>query len=302
MISIQGPASETRLSGLLDAAVLPAEERGHRERVCAGSRIRAVRATHTGEPGFDLRVPRDRRPAMMAMPRAPAIPWIGLSARETLRIEAGVPRYGVDMDADTLLLETALQQAVRFTKGCDPGQETVERIHSRGHVNRRLVGLTTSYPTPETPCATWAASSARQPRRGSVASSPRDTSTGITSSLAAGSPSETETWRSTPALPIRRGGTSPVPGKKLHQAGNSIEPDRGGARIPAPARGNLDSTTKVRLPPLIGRGRGEIPSLQPRVGRDPHQHSAPRSMRPCSPLVQGRLVPSIPRATPEPRR
>ncbi len=141
MISIQGPASETLLSGLLDAAALPAEELSHRERVCAGSRIRAVRATHTGEPGFDLLVPRDRLPAMMALPRARAIPWIGLNARETLRIEAGIPRYGVDMDADTLLLETGLQHAVSFTKGCYLGQETVERIHSRGHVNRRLVGL-----------------------------------------------------------------------------------------------------------------------------------------------------------------
>ena len=45
------------------------------------------------------------------------------------------------MDAQTLLLETGLDDAISFTKGCYLGQETVERIHSRGHVNRRLVGL-----------------------------------------------------------------------------------------------------------------------------------------------------------------
>src|SRR5919106_336532 len=57
------------------------------------------------------------------------------------RIEAGIPRYGVDMTADTLLLETGLDHAVSFHKGCYLGQEIVERIHSRGHVNKRLVRL-----------------------------------------------------------------------------------------------------------------------------------------------------------------
>ena len=78
---------------------------------------------------------------MAALPGVRGIPWIGLDAGEILRIEAGIPRYGIDMDADTLLLETCLDHAVSFTKGCYLGQETVERIHSRGHVNRRLVGL-----------------------------------------------------------------------------------------------------------------------------------------------------------------
>ena len=52
------------------------------------------------------------------------------------------------MDAETLLLETCLDGAVSFSKGCYLGQETVERIHSRGHVNRRLVGLEVRRPTP----------------------------------------------------------------------------------------------------------------------------------------------------------
>ena len=84
---------------------------------------------------------RDRIRATVETPFARNIPWIGLHARETLRIEAGIPRYGLDMDAETLLLETCLDHAVSFTKGCYLGQETVERIHSRGRVNRRLVGL-----------------------------------------------------------------------------------------------------------------------------------------------------------------
>ena len=57
------------------------------------------------------------------------------------------------MDADTLLLETCLDDAVSFTKGCYLGQETVERIHSRGHVNRKLVGLTAEGDTVPVPGA-----------------------------------------------------------------------------------------------------------------------------------------------------
>ncbi len=141
MISIQGPGAEAALAGLVDAGPLPAENLEHGEVECAGARIRIVRATHTGEPGFDLVAPGGSLAAMAALPQARGIRWIGSEARETLRIEAGIPRYGVDMDADTLLLETCLDDAVSFTKGCYLGQETVERIHSRGHVNRRLVGL-----------------------------------------------------------------------------------------------------------------------------------------------------------------
>ena len=141
VISLQGPEAETALSALLEGHSLPAGELGHEEVECAGERLRAVRATHTGEPGFDLVAARARVAAMAGLPQARRIPWVGSEARETLRIEAGIPRYGVDMDADTLLLETSLDDAVSFTKGCYLGQETVERIHSRGHVNRKLVGL-----------------------------------------------------------------------------------------------------------------------------------------------------------------
>ena len=66
---------------------------------------------------------------------------VGFEALEIRRIEAGTPRYGVDMDAKTLPQETSQLHAISFTKGCYIGQETVERIHSRGHVNRQLVGL-----------------------------------------------------------------------------------------------------------------------------------------------------------------
>jgi len=64
---------------------------------------------------------------------------------ERLRIEAGVPRWGVDMDENTIPNEAGLERrAISYDKGCYIGQETIARIKTYGHVNRRLVqiGLT----------------------------------------------------------------------------------------------------------------------------------------------------------------
>ncbi len=65
---------------------------------------------------------------------------------ETLRIESGMPKYGVDMDETTVVLETGLDDAVSFTKGCYIGQEIIARIHFRGHVAKQLTGLILSEP------------------------------------------------------------------------------------------------------------------------------------------------------------
>jgi folate-binding protein YgfZ len=60
---------------------------------------------------------------------------------EVLRIENGTPLYGVDMDETTVVLETGLDEAVSFKKGCYIGQEIIARIHFRGHVAKKLTGL-----------------------------------------------------------------------------------------------------------------------------------------------------------------
>jgi folate-binding protein YgfZ len=65
----------------------------------------------------------------------------GYAALEILRIEAGVPRYGVDMDETNVVTEAALDDAVSYTKGCYVGQEIIARIKYRGHVAKKLSGL-----------------------------------------------------------------------------------------------------------------------------------------------------------------
>src|SRR5438046_8680600 len=65
----------------------------------------------------------------------------GVTAYESLRIEAGMPLFGHDVDERALLPEIPHERLVSYTKGCYPGQEVVVRIRDRGHVNRRLTGL-----------------------------------------------------------------------------------------------------------------------------------------------------------------
>jgi folate-binding protein YgfZ len=58
---------------------------------------------------------------------------------ERARIEAGIPRWGAELDETILPAEAGLDEThVSFTKGCYPGQEPIARLHYRGHVNRSL--------------------------------------------------------------------------------------------------------------------------------------------------------------------
>jgi folate-binding protein YgfZ len=60
---------------------------------------------------------------------------------DSLRIEAGIPVYGVDVDETNMMLEAGLADAVSFTKGCYTGQEAVAMATYRGHVSKKLSGL-----------------------------------------------------------------------------------------------------------------------------------------------------------------
>jgi tRNA-modifying protein YgfZ len=60
---------------------------------------------------------------------------------ETLRIESGIPKFGVDMDETTIVPELGLDGMISYNKGCYVGQEIIARIHFRGHVAKQLTGL-----------------------------------------------------------------------------------------------------------------------------------------------------------------
>ena len=90
--------------------------------------------SYTGVTGFDFLV---RGEAAL-----PDLPRLSFDELETLRIEAGSPRWGAELTEDVIPLEAGLRQtAISETKGCYTGQEVIIRILHRGHVNRHLRGL-----------------------------------------------------------------------------------------------------------------------------------------------------------------
>jgi folate-binding protein YgfZ len=100
------------------------------------------RTDSLGLLGFDIMVPTSAaesvRNSLLTAGAQPA----GPDALEILRIEAGMPLDGVDIDETALPQEIGrTEKAISFTKGCYIGQETVARIRTYGHVNRQVVGL-----------------------------------------------------------------------------------------------------------------------------------------------------------------
>jgi folate-binding protein YgfZ len=109
-----------------------------------------VRSPDIGLEGYDLLVPSDTRTSVWQRALELGAVPLGVAAWDIARIEAGRPEWGVDIDESTIPQEANFDElhAISYTKGCYTGQETVARVHFRGHVNRHLRGLTYSAATP----------------------------------------------------------------------------------------------------------------------------------------------------------
>jgi tRNA-modifying protein YgfZ len=102
-----------------------------------------ARVPDMGVDGFRLIVRRAATDDLRSAAVSHGARTVGSAAAECARIEAGRPTWGIDMDESTLPQEANLESlgAISYTKGCYTGQEVVARLHFRGHVNRRLMGL-----------------------------------------------------------------------------------------------------------------------------------------------------------------
>jgi tRNA-modifying protein YgfZ len=120
------------------AATAPLPEFANEPTQIAGVDVVAVGT----RDGIDLLFPAAERERLVgALTQAGAVE-VSPEAVEILRVEAGVPRFGAEMDASTMPAEAAIvEDAVSFTKGCYIGQETVARLHYKGKPNRHLRGL-----------------------------------------------------------------------------------------------------------------------------------------------------------------
>ena len=95
-----------------------------------------------GMPGYDVLIRKDGSLAVERLFAAGAIPATG-DVFETLRIEAGTPFFGPDIDETRFVMEVAgAARAVSYTKGCYLGQEPIVMARDRaGHVNRAFLGM-----------------------------------------------------------------------------------------------------------------------------------------------------------------
>jgi len=144
VIGLQGPAAAQILAAAGLSLALEKPFR-HQEATLAGITIRVIRVSDTGEDGYEFLVPAEQAGQCWTTLLQAGEPFglrpIGLAALQMLRVEAGIPWYGLDMDDRRIVLEVGLEHAISFKKGCYLGQEVVERATARGHVNRKLSGL-----------------------------------------------------------------------------------------------------------------------------------------------------------------
>lgn len=148
MFSVQGRSASEIVSSVLGAEAARVERQKIANTGFGDATVNVIRATHTAEDGFDLFIDaHDSSKLGDALTAAGATP-ISNATFETLRIEAGVPLYGIDMDENNVVTETNLDDAVSFTKGCYLGQEIIVRIKHRGHVAKKLSGMVLDGATP----------------------------------------------------------------------------------------------------------------------------------------------------------
>jgi folate-binding protein YgfZ len=144
-LAVHGPQAAAVLAKALDepmATFAYLTEHGHVDVEFQDAPVVVAGACDLGFPGFDVYCAADRMTDVVARLFAAGAHDITAEAWDTLRIEAGLPLFGVDMDADTIPLEAGIEErAISQTKGCYVGQEVVIRILHRGggRVVRRLV-------------------------------------------------------------------------------------------------------------------------------------------------------------------
>jgi folate-binding protein YgfZ len=140
---LAGPQAHHVLEKALVDDVPELEELQHMIRTFGGDATSHVRRhSPLGVPGYDIVCLRSRAEAVWQMLlRAGAKP-AGRSAWEVLRVEAGTPEQGLDIDETTFAPEVGrTSQAISYAKGCYLGQEPIVMARDRGQVNRTLLGL-----------------------------------------------------------------------------------------------------------------------------------------------------------------
>jgi glycine cleavage system T protein len=140
-LAIEGPQSAGLIKKLTAATPPSPAPNAHWETDIKGVAARIFNSSLSGERGFAVLVPVSDAEKIwgLILEEGPAL--FGRNAADTLRLEAGIPWYGVDMDERNLFPETGLPHALSESKGCYIGQEVVARLMSYAQVNKKRMGL-----------------------------------------------------------------------------------------------------------------------------------------------------------------
>ena len=141
LLSVQGKRAVEVVEKVLETSVSDLPRDGVLETNWQNTPVTIIRATHTAEDGFDILIDSAEGGQLRQALIDADAQVVSPDVFEVLRIEAGIARFGHDMDETNVVTETNLDDAVSYTKGCYVGQEIIVRIKHRGHVAKKLTGL-----------------------------------------------------------------------------------------------------------------------------------------------------------------
>jgi folate-binding protein YgfZ len=146
LLSVQGPKAAAVIESLQLGFAIPAKPFSLTSVQDANvGEIYLMNQPHLGSTGVDLFVPAGAIAAVadkaIAAAKSVGGRACGWQALETARIEAGIPRFGIDMDETNLAPEAIESRAISYSKGCYIGQEVIARIRTYGQVAKSLRGL-----------------------------------------------------------------------------------------------------------------------------------------------------------------
>jgi folate-binding protein YgfZ len=154
--AIEGPRAGTVIAEACGLALEGFSEHAIAEVEIDGVACHLIRHSHFGFPGAEIIAPREHLGLLWKNLRASVVAQhgsaIGMRAVNSLRLEAGIPWFPDDFNDTVIPHEAALEAThISFSKGCYTGQEIVERVRSRGQVNRRRAQLKFSTAEPPAP-------------------------------------------------------------------------------------------------------------------------------------------------------
>jgi len=141
LLTVQGEGAAQVVEKVFETPVSEMSRDGVSETEWQNIAVTIIRASHTGEDGFDLVVDSSRKAELQQALEDAGAQAIGEDTLEILRVEAGIARFGLDMDETSVIPETNLDDAISYTKGCYVGQEIIVRIKHRGHPAKKLTAL-----------------------------------------------------------------------------------------------------------------------------------------------------------------